>query len=253
MFAMESAMDELAHALRMDPIELRRINDTQVEPVKGLRFTSRHLMECFDKASTAFGWSRRNPEPGATRDGEWLVGLGCASAIYPSYIAPAAVRVTLSPDGRAAVRTAAAEIGNGAYTIVALTAAELLGLKVEAVEVQLGDTDLPPAPIAGGSNVTASVCNVTAKACEEIQTRIAAAAVRANDTPFAGRDPRHPVSARRRPGRSGRPARAAGDRAVAHRGRGHRGLCREHPPRCAAERDADALQGHPGHRRGESG
>ena len=189
MFAMESAMDELAHALDMDPVELRRRNDTMVEPVKGLRFTSRNLMPCFDAAAKSFGWERRNRTPGATRDGEWLVGLGCATTIYPSYIAPASCRVTLTPSGYATVRTAAAEIGNGAYTVIAQVAAERLGLPVERVDVQLGDSDLPPAPVAGGSNVTASLCNVTAKACDEVRARIAGAAVKADGAPFAGRDP----------------------------------------------------------------
>lgn len=190
MFAMESAMDELAHALAMDPVELRRVNDTMVEPVKGLKFTSRSLIPCFDAASKAFDWSRRNPKPGQVRQGEWLVGLGCATALYPSYIAPCSVRVTLTPSGQAIVSTAAADIGNGAYTVVAMIAAERLGVPIENVDVQLGDSDLPPAPVAGGSNVTASVSNVLVKACEEVRAKIAEAAVKANDTPFAGRDPK---------------------------------------------------------------
>ena len=189
MFAMESAMDELAHALDIDPIELRRRNDTQVEPVKGLRYTSRHLMECFDVASKAFGWERRNKTPGATRQGDQFVGLGCATTIYPSYIAPASCRVTLTPSGYATVKAAAAEIGNGAYTVIALVAAQRLGLPLGRVDVQLGDSDMPPAPVAGGSNLTASICNVVAKACDEVRMRIASAAVKASDTPFAGRDP----------------------------------------------------------------
>jgi xanthine dehydrogenase YagR molybdenum-binding subunit len=189
LFAIESAMDELAVALRMDPIELRRVNDTQREPIKGLPYTSRSLMPCFDAAAQSFGWSRRDPRPGATRDGDWLLGWGCAATMYPSQMGPATVRIILSPEGFAKIQTAGHEIGNGAYTVFALTAADRLGLPLEKIEVELGDTDLPPAPVAGGSNSTASICNVIAKACEEVRARLARAAVAAEDSPFTGTDP----------------------------------------------------------------
>jgi xanthine dehydrogenase YagR molybdenum-binding subunit len=188
LFALESAMDELAVELGMDPVELRRVNDTQVEPIKGLRYTSRSLMPCFDAASEAFGWKRRDHRPGSMRDGDWLVGWGCATTAYPTQMAPATARLTLTPQGAVKVQTAAHEIGNGAYTVIALTAAQVLGVPVEAIAVELGDSDLPPAPVAGGSNTTASVCTVVAKACEEIRDRLARAAV-APGAPFAGLDP----------------------------------------------------------------
>jgi len=177
LFALESALDELAVALNMDPIELRRINDTQTEPIKGLPYTSRQLMQCFDAGAHAFGWSERDPRPTAMRDGDWLVGLGCATTLYPTQMGPAAARVTLTPDGAVKVQTAAHDIGTGAYTVVALTAADRLGVPLDRIEVELGDSDLPPAPVAGGSNTTASVCNAVAKACDEIRDRIARAAV----------------------------------------------------------------------------
>lgn len=171
MFALESAMDELAFALKMDPIQLRRVNETQKEPIKGKPYTSRSLMQCIEAGARAFGWDRRNPEPRSMRDGEWLVGWGYATTLYPTHIAPAAVRVALLPDGTARVQTAAQDVGTGAYTAIALTAAEGLGLPVEKITVELGSSDLPPAPIAGGSNVTASVCNVVMKACDEVRAR----------------------------------------------------------------------------------
>lgn len=173
LFALESAMDELAYALRMDPVELRRVNDTQKEPIKGLPYTSRALMPCFDAAAAAFGWSRRDPKPGAMRDGEWLIGWGCAATMYPTQMGPAAARVTLRPDGSARVETATHEIGTGVITALALTAAQGLGIPLERVEVRVGDSDLPPAPVSGGSNSTASLCNVVAKACSEIRARVA--------------------------------------------------------------------------------
>lgn len=128
-FALESAMDELAYALAMDPIKLRRVNDTQVEPIKGLPYTSRHLMECFDAGAKAFGWSRRDPKPRSMRDGDWWVGYGCASTLYPTQIEPATARVTLAQDGSAKVETGTHEIGNGVRTVVGITASDRLGCR----------------------------------------------------------------------------------------------------------------------------
>ena len=163
LFALESAMVELAYELKMDPVELRRVNDTQTDNIKGLPFTSRHLMECFDAASRAFDWAARTPEPRSMRDGDWLIGYGCASTMYPTQIAPAAARVTLSPEGAVKVQSSTHEIDNGVYTVMALTAADRLGVSIDKITVEIGDTDLPPAPVAGGSNSTARVCNVVAR------------------------------------------------------------------------------------------
>src|SRR5262249_20156844 len=135
----------------MDPVELRRRNDTDKEPIKGLPYTSRSLMACFDAAAKSFGWDKRTPQPGSMRDGDWLVGWGCAATMYPTQVAPAAARVTVTPQGAVKVQTAAHEIGNGAYTVIALVAADKLGVPVGKVSVELGDSDLPPAPVAGGS------------------------------------------------------------------------------------------------------
>src|SRR5437762_1453550 len=188
LFALESAIDELAVALNLDPVELRRRNDTMHEPIRGLPYTSRSLMACFDAAAKAFGWEARNPQPGAMRDGEWLVGWGGAATMYPANQGPAAARVTLTAHGAVKVQTAAHDIGNGAYTVIAQTAAEILGVGLDKVTVELGDSDLPPAPVAGGSNTTASVCNVVAKACAEIRTQIARAATTAPGGTFTGKD-----------------------------------------------------------------
>ena len=155
-FALESAMDELSYALGMDPVELRRVNDTMVEPIKGLRYTSRKLIPCFDAGAKAFGWSRRNPKPASMRDGDWLVGMGCASTLYPTQLAPATCRVILMPDGAVKVQTGTHEIGNGVYTVVAITASDKLGVPIEKVDVQVGDSSLPPMAVAGGSISTAS-------------------------------------------------------------------------------------------------
>lgn len=186
MFALESAMDELAHELRMDPVDLRRINDTKIDPVDGKPFSSRSLMQCFDQAAARFGWTKRNPQPAATRSGEWLVGYGCATACYPSNIGPAGARVSITANGKATVGIAGHEIGTGAYTTVAIIAARALGITPEDVTVHMGDSDLPPVMIAGGSNNAASTSLVVAKACEEIRRRVAAAAIQAQGSPLKG-------------------------------------------------------------------
>jgi xanthine dehydrogenase YagR molybdenum-binding subunit len=189
-YALENAMDEMAVALNMDPVEFRRINDASKDAIEGKPFSSRSLMECYDQAASEFGWSKRNPQVGSMRDGDWLIGMGCATAVYPSNIAPCAVRITLTDEGHARVQTASHEIGTGIRTVTAQLAAEQLGLDPGAVEVEMGDTRLPPAPVAGGSNTTASVSSAIIKACEEIREKLIRAVVTANDGPLAGRDPR---------------------------------------------------------------
>ncbi|MDE2376274.1 xanthine dehydrogenase family protein molybdopterin-binding subunit [Bradyrhizobium sp.] len=172
LFALESAMDELAVKLAMDPIELRRINDTANEPIDGKPYTSRSLMACFDAGARAFGWSQRSPAPGSMSDGDWLVGYGCAATCYPTQMAPAAARVRLQRDGRTRVEIAGHEIGNGAYTVIAQAAAERLGVPLEKVTVHIGDSDLPPAPVAGGSNSTASTCSAVMMVCDKVRQRL---------------------------------------------------------------------------------
>src|SRR5262245_4371043 len=189
LFALESAMDELAVALAIDPVELRRMNDTAVEPIKGLPYTSRNLIACFDEAAAAFGWKDRSPSPSSMRNGDWLIGWGCAAATYHASISAAAARVRLTPAGTARVETAAHDIGTGALTVIAMTAADRLGLSVDKVAVEIGDSDLPPGGLAAGSTHTASVCTVVAMESYEERSRIAEAATRANEGPFAGGDP----------------------------------------------------------------
>jgi xanthine dehydrogenase YagR molybdenum-binding subunit len=189
MFGLECGMDDLAYALGMDPIELRRVNDTQIDPVSGLKFSSRSLMQCFDRAADQFGWKNRNPKPASMREGDWLIGYGCAAACYPTNIGPGAARLALTPDGKAVIGLAAHEIGTGAYTTVAITVARALGIPVESVTVHLGDSDLPPIPVAGGSNNAASTTHATHKVCMEAVAKIMAAAVAASDSPFHGGDP----------------------------------------------------------------
>ena len=186
-FALESAMDEMAQKLGMDPIEFRRVNDTSTSPIGNKPYSSRSLMACYDQAAEAFGWKQRNPKVAAIRDGDWLVGYGCATTLYPTHIGPAAARVRLKPNGDVRVQIAAHEIGNGVYTVLGQMAAERLGVDLASVTVEVGDTRLPPAPVAGGSNTTASSCSAVLKTCDAIRGKLFHAVVTANDGPLAGR------------------------------------------------------------------
>jgi xanthine dehydrogenase YagR molybdenum-binding subunit len=188
-FALESAMDELAIKLALDPVEFRRINDTTTDPIEDRPYSSRSLMKCYDEAADAFGWKRRDTRPGAMRDGDWLIGWGCASAFYPTHVGAATARVRLSPDGKVRVQTAAHEIGNGIYTVLGQLAAERLGVPLSSVTVEVGDSSLPPAPVAGGSNTTASASSAVLKACDAIRDKLLRAATTATDGTLAGRTP----------------------------------------------------------------
>jgi len=170
-YALESAMDELAVKLNMDPVELRRINDSSVDAM-GKQWSSRSLMKCYDQAAERFGWTNRSVQPGSMRDGDWLIGWGCASAVYPTHMGAAAARVRLMANGKANVQIAAHDLGTGAYTVIGQMAAESLGIPLSSVTVELGDSKLPPAPVAGGSNTTASACSAVMKACRSIRARL---------------------------------------------------------------------------------
>ncbi|MBV9259835.1 MAG: xanthine dehydrogenase family protein molybdopterin-binding subunit [Pseudolabrys sp.] len=176
-YALESALDELAVKLKMDPIELRRVNDSNKDAT-GKEWSSRSLMKCYDQAAEAFGWSRRSAEPGSMRDGNWLIGWGCASAFYPTHIGAATARVKFNADGHARVEVAAHEIGTGVMTVVGQTAAERLGIPLDRVEVVVGDSNYPPVPVAGGSNQTASCCSVVMKACDAIMAKLGGANIK---------------------------------------------------------------------------
>ncbi|MBV9328390.1 MAG: xanthine dehydrogenase family protein molybdopterin-binding subunit [Chloroflexi bacterium] len=156
-FALESAMDELATALHIDPVELRLRNEPQHDESSGLPFSSRSLRECYRTAAERFGWSQRDPQPRSMRDGLWLIGWGMASATYPVHQAPAEATARLLPDGTAEVTSAASDMGPGTWTSMTQVAAETLGLPMERVRFVLGDSRLPRAPVHGGSMTMASV------------------------------------------------------------------------------------------------
>jgi xanthine dehydrogenase YagR molybdenum-binding subunit len=167
-FALESAMDELSYALGMDPVELRLRNDAERDPAKGTPFSSRHFKEAYRLGAEKFGWQHRPAQVRSTRDGEWWVGQGVATAFYPAYRFPAAARVRLHADGTAIVQCAAQEMGMGTATVQTQHAAERLGLPIEKVRFEYGDTNLPQAPVAGGSNQTISIALAVQMACEKL-------------------------------------------------------------------------------------
>jgi xanthine dehydrogenase YagR molybdenum-binding subunit len=157
-FALESAVDELAAELGMDPIELRIRNEPEKDPTSGLRFSSRHIVEAYRSGAKRFGWDQRNAKPCTRREGEWLVGMGCATAHYPYYRIPGgAARITLSKDGHAKVEIAAHEMGMGTATAQTQVTAERLGLPMERVTFCYGDSSFPGLVLAGASQQTASI------------------------------------------------------------------------------------------------
>ena len=187
MYALESGMDELAVALGMDPIELRRVNDIRKSPIDGAPYTSRTLMPCYDQAAELFGWHGRNPQPMSMTQGDWLIGYGCATACYPTNMMAAAARITLTPDGRAHVEIAAHDVGTGAYTAMRQIAARELGLDPQAVTVEMGDSRLPPGPVAGGSMTTASAGSAGQPAAAPVRARFGRALPGRDDLPAAFR------------------------------------------------------------------
>jgi xanthine dehydrogenase YagR molybdenum-binding subunit len=166
-FAIESAMDELAVALNVDPVELRLRNEPEQDESKKLPFSSRSTRECYRVAGERFGWSRRNPEPRSMRDGRWLIGWGMATATYPMNYAPASAMARLLPDGTAEVMSASSDMGPGTWTSMTQVAAETLGLPITRVKFTLGDTRLPKAPVHGGSMTMASVGSAVQAACRK--------------------------------------------------------------------------------------
>ena len=153
MFALEVAMDELAVACGIDPIELRVRNEPKVDPETGNPWSNRRLVECLQTGGDRFDWATREPRT----DGEWLIGTGVASAVYPAMVMPGnAARIAHVAPGRFAVQIGAADIGTGSWTALTQIAADMLGCDTSAIDLQIGDTDLPPASVAGGSSGTTS-------------------------------------------------------------------------------------------------
>ena len=167
-FALECAMDELAFELGMDPVELRLRNYAETHPQTGRPWSSKALRACYELGAERFGWERRNPEPRSMRNGRLLVGYGMASAYYGYVQVRCQARASLGLDGVAVVRSAATDIGPGTYTVMTQVAADTLGLPLERVRFELGDSTMPPAPLQGGSGLTTALGNAVYAACGEL-------------------------------------------------------------------------------------
>jgi xanthine dehydrogenase YagR molybdenum-binding subunit len=186
--ALECAMDELAIALKLDPVELRLKCYSDRDQSEGLPYTSKKLRECYARGAEAFGWSRRNPVPRSMRDGKELVGWGMATGVWEALQMPVAVRIVLTSNGHAEVSCAASDIGTGTYTIVAQVAADALGLSLENISVKLADSTLPQAPVEGGSWMAASSAHAVLGAAEDIRQELAHLAKATPGSPLADVD-----------------------------------------------------------------
>jgi xanthine dehydrogenase YagR molybdenum-binding subunit len=187
--SLEVAMDELAEKLGMDPVELRILNEPEVDPENGRPFSIRQLVRCFREGAQMFGWENRNPRPGQVRDGRWMVGLGTAAAIRGNFLLPAKCSFTADADGVITVRQGMTDIGTGTYTVLAQIAAETLGVPLEQVRVEIGDSELPPAPGSGGQFGAATAGSAALDAGMNLRTAIAELAVNDAASPLSGGDP----------------------------------------------------------------
>ena len=172
--AMEIAIDEMAEKLRLDPIEFRILNDTQVDPEHPERpFAQRNLVECLRTGADRFGWSKRSAEPGKLRDGRWLVGMGVAAAYRDNPVMKSAARVRLDNRGIVTVETDMTDIGTGSYTIIAQTAAEMMGVPLDKVVVRLGDSTFPVSAGSGGQWGANSSTSGVYAACVKLREAVA--------------------------------------------------------------------------------
>jgi len=186
LFALESAMDELAHELRMDPLELRLKNYAEKDLTTGKKFSSKALRECYQQGAKRFGWSKRVLEPGSMREGDRLIGWGLATGVWDAWQVPASAKAVLTADGKLTVSSATADIGTGTYTIMTQIAAETLGLPIDDVTFQLGDSTLPASPVEGGSFTAASVGSAVKAVCEKVSKKVFDHARKLKNSPLAG-------------------------------------------------------------------
>jgi xanthine dehydrogenase YagR molybdenum-binding subunit len=188
-FALESAVDELAEKLAMDPLALRLLNDAKADPISGKPFSSRNLVTCLRRGAERFGWSRRTPAPRSMRlDEGTLVGWGVAAGAYPAYITPAIARIRLHPDGSVELSVGAHEMGQGIRSAIAAVAEEELGVHARQLQILIGDTSVPPQHVTSGSTGAATISIPISRASARLRGTLAAMAARGNSA-FAGVDP----------------------------------------------------------------
>ena len=189
LYAIESAMDELAIALKMEPLELRLKNEPKIDESLGVPFSSRHIVECYKSGAERFGWSKRTPEVGSMKRDGLTLGWGMAACSWLAARIPSSVALSLRDDGTARIASGTQDIGTGTYTIMAQITAERLGLSIEKVEVVLGDSGLPPGPVSGGSLVTGSMVPAIVEAGDKAIESMLATATKVKGSPFEKRKP----------------------------------------------------------------
>ncbi len=183
---LEIAMDELAEKLNMDPVQLRLVNYAENDPSHDRPWTGKHLRDCYQQASERFGWSKRNAKPGQTSEGSQLIGYGMATATYPANRSAAQAVVRILPGGKVFAGTGSQDLGTGTYTVVAQYAASALGLDPALVEVKIGDSTLPKAPVSGGSQSAASVGPAVNAAALQAKLKLCELAVNDNRSHLHG-------------------------------------------------------------------
>jgi xanthine dehydrogenase YagR molybdenum-binding subunit len=188
-YALESAMDELSYALKMDPLALRLKNYAEIDPDLGKPWSSKSLRACYETAAKRFGWERRPAAPRSMREGSVLVGWGMGTAAYPAGQSASSADARILADGTAIVRAGSQDLGTGTYTVMTQVAADALGLPVERVRFDLGDTTLPEAPLSGGSRSAASVGSAVKQAGLEVRRKIVELAVETPSSPLHGTKP----------------------------------------------------------------
>src|SRR5437899_3674985 len=185
-YATECAMDELAYAANIDPLELRLINYSDKDQVQDRPYSSKQLRECYRQGAEKFGWSNRNPQPRSMREGNELIGWGMATGMWEAMQMPASAKAALTSNGSVEIASATADIGPGTYTMMAQLAGEMLGVPLDNVTVKLGDSTLPDAPVEGGSFTTSSVGSAIHAACRAVQRELLGLAQKMAGSPLAG-------------------------------------------------------------------
>src|SRR5437763_5949656 len=188
-FALESAMDELAAALKMDPLEMRLRNYAETDPHEDKPFSSKSLRQCYADAAEVFGWAHRPIEPGSLREGAALIGWGMATATYPMNRSEAGARILFDSDGTVVAQSGTQDLGTGTYTVMAQLAADALKMPLHRVRFELGDSDFPKAPVSGGSQSSASVGSAVLAAADSAKQRLFEMALAADRSPFQGASP----------------------------------------------------------------
>ena len=183
-YALEAALDELAYAVKLDPIELRLRNHADIDPDSNRPWSSKSLKECYQLGAEKFGWARRNPEPRSMRDGRYLIGMGMATATYPVYRFGASAIARMMQDGSVVVQSGSHEMGTGTATVMAQLAADALGMPFEQVRFELGDTKMPRAPVSGGSATVASVGTAVEGATKAVRAKVLEMARNDQRSPF---------------------------------------------------------------------